>query len=42
MTRNVRTISKAPETHPFPVSLLEMWIVVAIQLIGLVVSLIIH
>jgi hypothetical protein len=42
MTRNVRTISKAPETHPFPVSLLEMWIVVAIQLVGLVVSLIIH
>jgi hypothetical protein len=42
MTRNVRTISKPPETHPFPVSLLEMWIVVAIQLIGLVVSLIIH
>jgi hypothetical protein len=42
MTRNVHTISKTPETHPFPVSLLEMWIVVAIQVIGLVVSLIIH
>jgi hypothetical protein len=42
MTRNVRTIPKAPDTHPFPVSLLEMWIVVAIQLVGLVVSLIIH
>ena len=23
MTRNVQTIAKAPETHPFPVSVLE-------------------
>jgi hypothetical protein len=42
MTRNVRTIPKAPETHSFPVSMLEMWIVVAIQVIWLVVSLIIY
>jgi hypothetical protein len=42
MTRNVRTIQKAPESHPFPVSMLEMWIVVAIQVIWLVVSLILH
>lgn len=42
MTRHVRTIQKAPETHLFSVSMLEMWIVVAIQVIGLVVSLILH
>jgi hypothetical protein len=42
MTRHVRTIQKNPETHPFPVSMLEMWIVVAIQVIGLVVSLILR
>ncbi len=42
MTRHVRTIQKPPETHTFPVSMLEMWIVVAIQVIGLVVSLILH
>jgi hypothetical protein len=42
MTRHVRTIQKAPETHLFPVSMLEMWILMAIQVIGLVVSLILH
>ncbi len=42
MTRNIRTIAKAPQRHPFPVSMIEMWIVVAIQVIGLMVNLIIH
>jgi hypothetical protein len=42
MTRNVRTIQKAPGTHPFSVSMLEMWILMAIQVVGLVVSLILH
>ena len=42
MTRHVRTIQKTPETHPFPVSMLEMWILMAIHVIWLVVSLIIH
>jgi hypothetical protein len=42
MTRNVRTIPKAPGAHPFPVSMLEMWIVVAIHVIWLLVSLILH
>jgi hypothetical protein len=42
MTRNVRTIQKAREMHPFPVSMLEMWILMAIHVIWLVVSLIIH
>jgi hypothetical protein len=42
MTRHVRTIQKTPETHTFPVSMLEMWILMAIHVIWLVVSLILH
>lgn len=42
MTRNVRTIAKAPETHWLPVSVLEALIVVAIHLVWLTVNLIIH
>ncbi|WP_280136941.1 hypothetical protein [Microvirga vignae] len=42
MTRNVRTITKAPETHPLPVSILEALIVVAIYVAWLIVSLLMH
>ena len=42
MTRNVRTITKAPGAHPFPVSMLEMWVVVAIHAIWLIVSLVLY
>jgi hypothetical protein len=39
MTRNVRTITKHLETHPVRVSILEMWVVVALNLAWLVISL---
>ncbi|WP_256369898.1 hypothetical protein [Microvirga sp. KLBC 81] len=42
MTRNVRTTAKAPEMHPFPVSILEALIVVAIYVAWLIVSLMMH
>jgi hypothetical protein len=42
MTRNVRTIAKAPGAQPFPVSMLEMWVVVAIHAIWLIVSLVLY
>jgi hypothetical protein len=42
MTRNVRMIAKGPETHLFPVSILEALIVVAIQVIWLLVSLTVY
>jgi hypothetical protein len=40
VTRNVQKITKVHEEHPFSVSMLEMWIVVAIQVIWLLVSLV--
>jgi hypothetical protein len=39
MTRNVRTHPKAPGTHPFPVSVLEALLVVAIYIVWMIVSL---
>jgi hypothetical protein len=42
MTRNIQTSAKAPEKHPFPVSVLEALVVVAIYVVWMIVSLIIH
>lgn len=39
MTRNVRTMAKHPEMRPVRVSILVMWVVIAINLAGLVPSL---
>jgi hypothetical protein len=40
MTHNVQTIAKDPETHPLPVSIIEMWVVIAINMAWLVISLV--
>jgi hypothetical protein len=42
MKRNVRTITEHRGRHPVSVSILEMWVVIAINMVWLVVSLIIQ
>jgi hypothetical protein len=42
MTRNVQTISKILEKHPFPVSVLEALVVATIYVIWMIVSLMVN
>jgi hypothetical protein len=42
MTRSVQATAKHPEPHPFRISILEMLVVVAINLVWLVTSLLMH
>ena len=42
MTRNIRAIANHRETRPFQVSILEMWVVIAINSAGLAFSLLLE